>query len=553
MSRRSLTCRISQIEPIGCIGHVPAVGADTLHLHGQHGVRLFIGCVVTRKGSGRRVDDMLNRKTPANGIDDRLALHPTVGQRLVTLITDTEARVTRNDFVEVIDSTMFTRTSQITADLGRFVVRIHVRIVPRCREAAGCISARSCRTGTRSRGHHQRTQFRIDIATVPTYELNHPCLHATIAGHELLGLIIEQFIVGHTVGRRNALPLPRHAVEVDRERAQTVDVDFGPCGQRCLGRCDLGDRPSRRQHVAGIGGRAAVLVDAHGIRPVGREIGLGRIDSLLLLGHLQRRIDRLVTGHRRAVEIVVIVHTQLHDGDLGRRLARVGRADMDGEDRRAVVALRGPLRSPQHHAACPFVAPREPLAGIRLAVGHRVVVDVAHVGRVVDRRLAAGRGILDARLGQFADDLGVGLQPRLRNGKGLDGAVLGRHGQHARTAVLRVGRRHDLHGPHPRRRHGARPRIGERFVDDGLADRGPRHVALGAPRVAALLEGHHLHDTHIGHLAVDGRAVGREPDFGGRQGDAGSRIDAQFPGILVTSRKERRRRQERYDSCFHLL
>lgn len=94
---------------------------------------------------------------------------------------------------------------------------------------------------------------------------------------------------------------------------------------------------------------------------------------------------------------------------------------------------------------------------------------------------------------------------------------------------------------------------GERFVDDGLADRGPRHVALGAPRVAALLEGHHLHDTHIGHLAVDGRAVRREPDFGGRQGDAGSRIDAQFPGILVTSARSAAADQERYDSCFHLL
>ena len=537
---------------------MPAVGADTLNLDARNGMlleELLLAAGVLlqlRAGQSFEQDRVVRRVA-------HLASHGVGrGPLAVILLHQTAARRARQVFVEGIVATAEGRDRGVGLQLAAVPGVVPRRITHR--RVAVAVRGVGLRVVTARilvrRAENQRAAQFVDtdaVAAVPVEVARHPRLVGSARCDVGFGRIVGHPIVGQAVGRRNALPLPRHAVEVDRERAQTVGVDFGPCGQRRLGRCDLGDRPSRRQHVAGIGGRAAVLVDAHGIRPVGREIGLGRIDTLLLLGHLQRRIDRLVTGHRRAVEIVVIVHTQLHDGDLGRCLARVGRADMDGEDRRAVVALRGPLRSPQHHAACPFVAPREPLAGIRLAVGHRVVVDVAHVGRVVDRRLAAGRGILDARLGQFADDLGVGLQPRLRNGKGLDGAVLGRHGQHARTAVLRVGRRHDLHGPHPRRRHGARPRIGERFVDDGLADRGPRHVALGAPRVAALLEGHHLHDTHIGHLAVDGRAVGREPDFGGRQGDAGSRIDAQFPGILVTSRKERRRRQERYDSCFHLL
>ena len=537
---------------------MPAVGTDALNLDARNGMvvpeLLLAAGIAHHRRTGHAFEQNRIIRRVAHLLADGIGRRPFA----VILFHQTAARCTREVFVETVMTPANGRDRSVGRDraavLGVVPRRIAQRRIAVTVRGIGLrvVAARILVRGA----EHQRTAQLVGadaVAAVPVEVARHPDLGRTARRDVTLGRIIGHFVVGQTVGRRDALPLPRHAVEIDRERAQTVDIDLRPCRQLRLGRFDLRDNTSRRQCITGIAERTAVLVDAHGIRPRSGEIGLGRIDALLLFGHLQRRVDRLVTRYRNTVEIVVIVYAQLRDGDLGRSLAGVGRSDVQGEDRRAVVALRGPLRSRKHHAAGSFVAPRQPLSGIRLAVGHRVVVDVAHVGRIVDRLLTAARGVFDARLRQFARDLGIGLQPHLRDGEGLDGAVLGRHGQHTRTAVLRIGRRHDLDALYRGRRHGAGPCLLERFVDNGFADRRPRHIALGTPRVTALLEGHHLYGAHIRDIAVDGRTVGRKTDFGGRKGDAGGRIDAQFPGILVTPRKERRRRKERYDSCFHLF
>ena len=374
----------------------------------------------------------------------------------------------------------------------------------------------------------------------------HPRLRTAVARHVCLGRIGRHLRIGQAVGRRHALPRPGHRIEIDREPAHAVDVDVGAGGQLRLRRRYLRDGTLLRQRIAGIGDRAAVLVEQHGIAAVGRTQEVER--PRIFAGRLARQLIGIADGQRvgrRAVHVVVVVGGILRHRNFERRHTRIGRSHDDAERRRTRPFLIVPLRGGQRQRADAAVADGQPVGGA-LAIDDFIRIGIAHVARIGHRLRPAGSH--EHELCGLGRNRSVGLLTELRE------FVVGRRAvgrsdrDDHRAAILRVGLQHQFDAVRREivaraagrlledRRHGrpAHRRPRGRGRNGGL----PRHIRNRRPDV----DGHGRNEALVPRC---GGAVGIEKFHVGIERDPRRCVEAIGAVVVARHRNE----QDRTDPC----